>query len=42
MFASIFPILPVLILAHGWMTIMLTHTLSEDEVFSLPPEAYPA
>lgn len=43
MLDSVYPILPVLILAHAWMTIMLAHTLTSDESgFTLPPEAYPA
>lgn len=41
MFEAVFPILPVLILCHAWMTIMVAHTLSEEEMFALPPEAYP-
>ncbi|WP_255607786.1 hypothetical protein [Ancylobacter sp. Lp-2] len=42
MFEAVFPVLPVLIIAHAWMTIMLAHTLSaEAELAVLPPEAYP-
>ncbi|GLK82121.1 MULTISPECIES: hypothetical protein [Ancylobacter] len=42
MFASVFPVLPALILAHAWMTFMVAQTLSaEAELATLPPEAYP-
>lgn len=41
MFHSVYPVLPLLVLAHGWMTLMLAHTLEDDEVASLAPEAFP-
>lgn len=41
MFETVFPMLSALVLAHGWMTLMLVHTLSDGEVFSLPPETFP-
>ncbi|GAB4067271.1 hypothetical protein GCM10028812_19620 [Ancylobacter sonchi] len=42
MFETVFPVLPVLIIAHAWLTIMMAHTLSAEADFAaLPPEAYP-
>lgn len=41
MLQTVFPVLPALIVAHAWMTIILAHTLSDETIFALPPEAYP-
>ena len=42
MFDAVFPVLPLLVLCHAWMTFMVAHTLSaEAEFATLPPEAYP-
>ncbi|MFD2139124.1 hypothetical protein [Ancylobacter oerskovii] len=42
MFDAVLPVLPVLVIAHAWMTMLVARTLSaEAELATLPPEAYP-
>ncbi|WP_281417070.1 hypothetical protein [Ancylobacter lacus] len=41
MIQSVFPVLPALIVAHAWMTMIIVHTLSDMESFALPPETFP-
>ncbi|WP_281493692.1 hypothetical protein [Ancylobacter koreensis] len=41
MFQSVFPLLPVLIVCHAWMTILIAETLGNEEGAALPPECYP-
>ncbi|WP_256366654.1 hypothetical protein [Ancylobacter sp. TS-1] len=40
MFQSVFPLLPVLIVCHAWMTILIVETLGDEETAALPPECY--
>ncbi len=42
MLESVFPVLPLLIACHAWMTIMLVNTLESEDVAALPPECFPA
>lgn len=41
MFQSVYPLLPVLIVCHAWMTILIAETLGHEEAAALPPECYP-
>jgi hypothetical protein len=41
MFESVFPVLPLLIACHAWMTIMLVQTLDSEDVAVLAPECFP-
>lgn len=41
MLQTVFPVLPALIVAHAWMTMILVHTLSDDAIVALPSEAFP-
>lgn len=40
MFQSVFPLLPVLIACHAWMTIVIAETLAHEETAAMPPECY--
>lgn len=42
MLQTVLPVLPALIVAHAWMTMIIAYTLSDIETFSLPPESFPA
>ncbi|CAA0103467.1 Uncharacterised protein [Starkeya nomas] len=42
MFETVFPVLPLLIVCHAWMTILIAETLENEETAGLPPECYPA
>jgi len=42
MFQTVFPVLPLLIVAHAWMTILIAETLGHEDMAALPPECYPA
>lgn len=42
MFESVFPVLPLLIVCHAWMTIMVVQTLGSEDIAALPPECFPA
>ncbi|GLK70548.1 hypothetical protein ACFSKM_04665 [Ancylobacter dichloromethanicus] len=42
MFQSVYPLLPLLILCHAWMTILIVETLQAEETAALPPDCYPA
>ncbi|MCS0497650.1 hypothetical protein [Ancylobacter mangrovi] len=42
MFQTVFPVLPLLIICHAWMTIVFVETLGREEGAALPPECYPA
>lgn len=41
MLQTVFPVLPALIVAHAWMTMIIAHTLSDETIFALPPESFP-
>ncbi|MBB3772349.1 MULTISPECIES: hypothetical protein [Ancylobacter] len=41
MLETVFPVLPLLIVCHAWMTILLAQTLESDEMAVLPPECFP-
>lgn len=41
MLQSVFPVLPLLIACHAWMTLMVIQTLDSEEVAGLPPECFP-
>ncbi len=41
MLESVFPVLPLLIVCHAWLTIMLAQTLGDEEIAAMPPECYP-
>ncbi|WP_256441467.1 hypothetical protein [Ancylobacter radicis] len=41
MFESVFPVLPLLIACHAWMTFMVLQTLDSDDMAVLPPECFP-
>lgn len=41
MLQSVFPVLPLLIACHAWMTLMVIQTLDSEEVAVLPPECFP-
>lgn len=42
MLQSVYPLLPLLILCHAWMTILIVEVLGEEETAALAPECYPA
>ncbi|MDQ0304010.1 hypothetical protein [Ancylobacter polymorphus] len=42
MFQSIYPLLPLLILGHAWMTILIVELLGDEETAGMAPECYPA
>lgn len=42
MLDTVFPVLPLLIVCHAWMTFLVAQTLGSEEVAVLPPECFPA
>jgi len=42
MFETVFPVLPLLIVCHAWMTILIAETLGSEGAAALPPECHPA
>lgn len=42
MFQTVFPVLPLLIVSHAWLTLMIVEMLDREESAGLPPECYPA
>lgn len=41
MLSSVFPVLPLLIACHVWMSFQVVQALDSEEVAVLPPECFP-